>query len=239
MTVVVGIETEQGVLMGADSCVSNGNRNTLYNMVKVWRHGPCILGMAGEVRTIQAIQTRLIITHPPLPTVTLQAWVITELLPAVREIAEEVADEDDEWQLLVGIGHELWSINHRWNVLRSWNCFDAIGSGQSYALGSLDATARVNIAANNMQEDGEIVARISPEARIVFALEAAVEYCADVNRPFNYASNYDHLLQSPPDKGDNEAQQDNVVVPFIRPNRGPQATIVKDDPPTGGDDATG
>jgi hypothetical protein len=206
--------------------------STLYNMVKVWRHGPCILGMAGEVRILQAIQNKLVIQHVPQPGTPVQSWIINELMPAVEAVINEY-EEPGVWDMLVGIGTELWCISSRWSVLRSWNGFDAIGSGREVALGSLYTSYQVNVAKEQRQEEGgPVIMELLPEACVVFALAAAVQYCSGVAPPFNYVSN---IVM--PERN----TEDATIIPFKRPPTTPVASIVKDDDDDydGNDDATG
>ena len=81
------------------------------------------------------------------------------------ESNEEMADTS----FIIGVRGRLFSFQCNYSFLETFNGYDSLGSGSTYAIGSLHTTSRMDI---------------HPAERVWMALEAAEEYGTDVKRPF-------------------------------------------------------
>jgi hypothetical protein len=90
----------------------------------------------------------------------------------LRETCEankvDPSSEEDSSEMLVGIGGKVFEFCNDWHFGEDINDFNAVGSGTSFALGSLYSTRRLR----------------NPNARIQLALESAERFSPSVKGPF-------------------------------------------------------
>lgn len=183
MTAIAGIADRKTgrVWLGADSLASGAY--DAYNLAapKVFRSGPCLIGVAGSPRVAQIIQYHIGVRGVPSTKEALK-FMVTAFVPQLRETlathgaklrkdeVEEIAD--GSWAL-VGLSGRIFAICSDFQVVERAEGLGAIGCGMQYLLGSLHET------------EGR---KISPRQRIRKALSCAELYSNGVRGPFTILS---------------------------------------------------
>ena len=160
MTTVIAIQTDYGVDMIADSQInSNGKPYFHSDMVKIVERNKYLIGVAGLVIALQAIQNSW---NPPALSAaykgTLYNFVITKIVPSLKMFIDESKiftdkekDEGELFSILLAIKGEVFEIDEDYSVARRADGIYAIGSGADFALGAMMAGAdpyqAMNIAA--------------------------------------------------------------------------------------------
>ncbi len=174
MTTAVGIETPEGVYIGADTWVSNEDGTGFNGAIKAWEHGPLVLGFAGPIMLCHAIAYRLNILT--VPEGTLHSWALIKLREYLGKTLTHKERKVGDWNLLIGYGAELVCLDSDGTVTQSLNQSQAIGTGAPFALGSLATTAAIN---------STIESPISPEGRIQLAIASAALHCNSTRLPIS------------------------------------------------------
>jgi ATP-dependent protease HslVU (ClpYQ) peptidase subunit len=155
MTTVIAIQNNQGVEMIADSQINaNGKPYFHPDMVKIVERNKYLIGIAGRVIALQAIQNNW---NPPALTATykdsLYKFVITKIVPSLKMFIEDSKiftdkekEEGELFSVLIAIKGELFEIDEDYSVSRREDGIYAIGSGSDYALGALMAGADIQSA---------------------------------------------------------------------------------------------
>lgn len=146
MTCVVGIETPDGVVMGADTLATAGWASDVPTTDKVFRTGPFVIGGSGAMRASQLIRYTLKV-QAPSDDPDLYPYMVGELVPAIRTCLSEGGYSHKENEVetarnscwLIGVKGQLFYVGADFCVSRSRRGYDAIGSGSSYAMGVLYA----------------------------------------------------------------------------------------------------
>lgn len=175
MTCIVGIVQKGIVYMGGDSLASEPESMDKLPMKnrKVFHNGPFLIGACGSLRMAQILQHGL--KPPPKPKLMEDMkFMATRFIDEVRaaflnngygKIRE--GGDNEGGNFLVGFGGKLYEVHNDFQVGEwSWG-YASIGSGRSYAYGSL------------FMSENE-----APELRITSALEAAAHFNAGVAPPF-------------------------------------------------------
>lgn len=179
MTCVVGIETPDGVVMGADSfCGTDDGTQSCVVDDKVFRRGAWLFGLAGSARMGELVRYGLKLGDPPRSGV--RRALSLQFLPAISELARdkyvEIADSQGQkfasMDLLVGVRGRLYIIRGDMTIGRNDTGFEAIGSGAQAALGALHAMPK----------------GWSSRRRILCALSAAERWASGTRRPFRVVS---------------------------------------------------
>lgn len=179
MTVVVGLQTNDGVLFGADSATLAGwdVRHHGPETAKLWTQGRFVFGHSGDVRWAQLLRY---VWEPPEPpeTVTL-GWLIRTVATSMRDIAKQydclVKPKETEpavlqSSFLFAIDGRIYRLFANFTVMPVEHGYDALGCAEDLALGALYATE----------------GRTDPETRVRLALEAAAAHNAAIRGPFTY-----------------------------------------------------
>ena len=133
--------------MGGDSATSNDEGDRRLRSPKVFEQGGLLVGVSGEMRVGQLIRHVYevpVIRKGQDP----EQFVVREFCGGLRAFLHEHADDllpsqgdDDEmWQLLVGVEGRLFRICSHMTASETATGYDAIGSGAPQALGSLAST---------------------------------------------------------------------------------------------------
>lgn len=172
MTCIAAIAYNGMVYMGGDSAAADENNHFISTRKepKVFIKDDYIIGYAGSFRFGKVVQHNFI---PPKPDFkNLDKFLNTTFIDALRECAEsskiDPTTEEDSSELLIGVGGRLFEFCNDWHMGEDANDFNAIGSGSSFAMGSLYSTGRIR----------------SPHARIRTALQAAEKFSQTVKGPF-------------------------------------------------------
>jgi ATP-dependent protease HslVU (ClpYQ) peptidase subunit len=175
MTCIVGLETSEGVLIGADSFVGSSGFADIGAPSKIIRRNGWLVGVSGSSR-IATILAHLFPwpKAPARPDDGAVARLSAELGKVLAHddlcLSNEHGQRTLTMELLVAAGGRLHSIGAALGVFRSRNGYLAAGSGEQYALGSLASTV------------GQ-----APKVRALTALRAAALHCPTVRGPFRFS----------------------------------------------------
>lgn len=180
MTCIVGIEyrDERGsrrVILGGDSAGVGGWVHIHRADPKVFSVGPYVIGFTTSFRMGQIIRYAALPEPPTDADVeVLDHFMATQFINAIRNAlkeggwAQKEKEREDGGSFLVGVrGATLYRVDSDFQVGRSLDRYQAIGSGDEIALGALHATRD-----------------LPPEQRVTLALEAAAHHSAGVSGPF-------------------------------------------------------
>jgi ATP-dependent protease HslVU (ClpYQ) peptidase subunit len=172
MTCIVSVKEGDSVYIGGDSAGIAGLSITIRNDEKVFQNGPFIMGFTSSFRMGQLLRYKF---DPPQQTVHQDdmQYMVTDFVDGLRRCfsANGFGDKDATvgGTFLVGYKGQLYTIESDYQVGIPNTPYDAVGCGADLALGSLHSTSKM---------------KLSPEQRIVMALEAASTFSAGVAPPF-------------------------------------------------------
>jgi 20S proteasome alpha/beta subunit len=173
MSTVVGLKTESGVIIGADTRATTPDGEIRPNVCKkIFRNGPYLIGFIGSVRGGQILLPHYF--DPPKH--------ILDFPDAIRKQCAEKGclgvNEENQTGIhacnfLVAYKKELYEVlvDFQLNEVESYT---AIGSGSSFAFGSFHTT-----------EDLDNIIEFDNITRVKLALEAAVKFDAASGAPFD------------------------------------------------------
>lgn len=186
MTCVVGLVSPDGcVSIGADSAgTADTGMQTIRVDRKVFRLGPSdhdeqdiphlILGGTTSFRMLQLLQYALEV--PPYTNKTsIEKYLVTDFVDAVRACFKKggydkrAGGEEQGGEFLVGWQGKLYHLFEDYQVSEAATGYDAVGDGESIALGVLFATQNLEMPS---------------EERLLLALRAAAYHCQSVRPPF-------------------------------------------------------
>lgn len=178
MTCIVGLVHKGVTYIGADSLGSNGYSKTVRKDRKVFKlkdTSDVILGYTSSFRMGQIlmyasglidVKDKLNINHE---------YLVTKFIPNVINLFEKNgygrnnSGEKSGGTFLMGYNDKLYKIESDYQVGEPSLQYDACGSGEDFALGSLHSTEGSNLL---------------PEERVLFALRASSEFSIGVQAPF-------------------------------------------------------
>lgn len=198
MTAIVGLEHKGKVYIGGDSCGSDGNFTTVRADQKVFtRKVPdysghldhtITMGFTTSFRMGQLLHYALKIPYLPKTTEQLDHWMATDFVNAVRTCLgdggyrKKDSEREEGGTFLVGVMGHLYAVHDDFQIARSVDGYQAVGSGANLALGSLYTTGPQPAAKNPPSRCTEFADR--PEDRVRVALQAAARFAAGVQAPF-------------------------------------------------------
>lgn len=178
MTCIVGLVDNGVVYIGADSLGSNGYTKTVRNDRKVFKlkNGDnSILGFTTSFRMGQLLMYADNLIDKKDTLNINHEYLVTKFVPNVIKLFESNGygrNNDGEkygGTFLIGHKDRLYKIESDYQVEEAYYNFNACGSGEDFALGSLYSTINSNL---------------SPEQRVIYALKASSEFSTGVQPPF-------------------------------------------------------
>lgn len=170
MTCVVGIANEGNVYIGADRGASDNDSIISLGRPKVCKQGNWLYGFAGSLGNGQLLDN---ITFPVLKKTDDPYKIIRfDIMPLIKNLIESHgSDKDDNaTDYLIGTKGRLFELSTEdWGLVEIDEV--AIGSGGSFALGSLYTTSLFEAA--------------TPYYRIEQALNAAITYSPTCQGPID------------------------------------------------------
>ncbi len=174
MTIIVGLQLNNGVLIGGDTLSSDGTGLFPRLDEKVFRVGDALFGCADSYRVAQVIRYGLEL--PPHPDdMSDMAYLVTEFTGALRRalksagaIRREQETDTYEGTLLIAYRGLLAEVGEDFSIAVPRGGYAAIGSGGLVAMGALHATRKNK----------------NPRKRVMLALEAAQEHAPGCRGPF-------------------------------------------------------
>jgi ATP-dependent protease HslVU (ClpYQ) peptidase subunit len=162
MTTIIAVQSNDGVLFGADSQVTapNGRKYSASRMVKITERNEYIIAGSGECAPCDIAQH---IWIPPKPNAKdkkdLYHFMIASVVPSLKQCFKDndykINQDDDEnaFSFLIALCGEIFEIADDFSISLDDSGFYGVGSGSSYAIGALHAGATVEqalmIAAKN------------------------------------------------------------------------------------------
>lgn len=154
MTCIVGLQTPRGVLLAADTAaVSGWDIRTLgADSLKVWQQGGLAWGFSGDARWSQLVRYRYQVADAPRESAAVLPWLIGTVAPQLEALARDAGlwfarEERKPPQCgqrgLIACRGRLYRLTCDLTVHMVAESHEAVGSGEDYALGALDATAQV------------------------------------------------------------------------------------------------
>lgn len=174
MTCIVGIEHKGTVWIGADSAGTNGRMDQRIRAdKKVFIKGEFIIGFCGSFRAGQLLTCNLDVLPQP-DGVDDFTFLVNEFTAAVKKCLSPLKEDDPESahpNFLFGYRGKLYGIEGDYQISKSEDEFDSVGSGSDIAIGALHASKGDGI-----------------KKRILRALEASAKNNAAVRPPFHVMS---------------------------------------------------
>ena len=176
MTCIVGFldPKTKKVTMGADSAGVAGYSITIRKDPKIFRNGNFIIGCTSSFRMIQLL--RFSFKPPEIEIWDVYEYMCTSFVNAVREcfknggFLQKYKDGDEQGgTFLVAYKDRLFEIQDDFQVAENMNGLSSVGCGSEFALGSLYS---------NINTD------LTPNEKVLNALEAAAFFSAGVSGPF-------------------------------------------------------
>ena len=150
MTVIVGVQTTRGVILGADSqaSCSNGNRKRsdakLHQRSEILAFGSCGSPRLGDILEYHLPELQ----EPPLGDAeAMREWMVRDFIDLLRNQARYHGalmdwfgvEYLDNSAFLVAVRGELFTVEEDLQVGAHVLAYDALGSGEEVAIGSLYA----------------------------------------------------------------------------------------------------
>lgn len=178
MTCIVGMISNNSVTLGADSAGVSGLDVVIRKDPKIFKVGEFVIGCTSSFRMIQLL--RFSLKLPDIGSKDVYEYMCTDFINSVRKtfkkggyLQKDSAGDERGGIFLVGIRGRLFKISGDFQVGESVDTFEAIGSGEDYAKGSLYDTCPSRNPSKFLTED-----------RIIRALETAEKFNAGVVAPF-------------------------------------------------------
>lgn len=190
MTCIIGLVENGVVYIGADSLGSNGFTKTVRKDKKVFKlkdTNKALMGFTSSYRMGQLLMysTGLIDSRDE-PNID-HEYLVTKTIPAISKLFSNggyetsKAGEKIGGVFLLGYDDKLYKIESDYQVGESTFSFDACGSGEFHALGSLHSTQDTDL---------------TPQERIVKALRAAEAFGVGVQAPFYIMNTQDDTVET-------------------------------------------
>jgi ATP-dependent protease HslVU (ClpYQ) peptidase subunit len=162
--------------MGCDSLGASGWDMRIRRDRKIYRNGDSIFGFTTSFRMGQILGLRF---KPPKRPVEKEVYkyMVTDFVDALRVSMKEAgyAKKENEVEsagrFLVGYEGRLFNIGPDYDVGENESGYDAVGCGESFALGAMYSNSKLN-----------------PRERIRQALAAAEAFSCGVRGPFHIES---------------------------------------------------
>lgn len=165
--------------MGGDSSCCIGWDQYPISNPKVVSNGELLIGISWSLRTGQIVQTlnfpRVEEGEDPY------LYTVKKFVPALITALKDLGRESDKgtftgFTFLLGIRGRVFLIDNEFAALETTRRFTAVGCGDSFAMGALKAMEEMNL---------------TPESRLLKALEISAALSAGVAGPFTIISSKD------------------------------------------------
>ena len=182
MTCIAGLVEDGKVYIGGDSAGVGGYDLSIQADGKVFENAGFVMGFTTSFRMGQLLRYSFV---PPKrhPDTDFYKYMVTDFIDEVRRCfkAGGYAERKDEVELggnyLVGHNGRLFQIVSDYQVGERSCGFDAVGCGESYALGCMHQIQKKDNAYGSVPQD-----------KIEAALECAEQFSAGVRGPFKVVS---------------------------------------------------
>lgn len=176
MTCIVGVVGDDGrVWLGGDSAATNqaGDR-TILKDPKVWVADNIAYGVCGSLKVIDVLAHVFNAPKYRGRGESSRKFLVANLAPAIKSALKKydalTGDGHMDGELLIALNGALYRVQANFQVIQSLTNYESIGSGASYAIGSLSATVG------------------DSRDRVIKALDAATRHDAGVFPPYHVVS---------------------------------------------------
>lgn len=140
MTTIIGIKHQGGATLIADRRALFGSRPEALAEPKVFQAGDALIGVSGNLRTLQALKVGLQPRCKYAEETALQ-YITSHLVPLIRLTLSEqmVMSDDGPNEYIIACDGQIFIVSDNGAVTTAARGFDAIGSGEAYALGAMAA----------------------------------------------------------------------------------------------------
>lgn len=151
MTTIVAVEKNGDVRFASDTRVSGVPLSDGW-VEKVVRNGEFVFGTAGHLRAVQVLQYAKLPapphSHPNRHPDDTDRFVTKELVPAIKSAFDEASSDDalEESVVIASVSGRAYQIYGDGAWVRNARGFYSVGSGSEYALGALEAGAKIKKA---------------------------------------------------------------------------------------------
>lgn len=177
MTCIIALKNEytKRTIIGGDSAASSWHDYSLVATPKVFRKGPALIGYTHSFRMGFLLEHKL-----ELPDLrdNLDYWANVDLVDACRALFKEGGflskkeEKEEGGKFLICVKDLIYVLDSDFQALRTTANYDAVGSGEDYAKGSLWTS--------HQQEN------MDQQKQVRLALEAAEAHNNTVKAPFHY-----------------------------------------------------
>lgn len=188
MTCIVGLVHDGITYIGADSLGSNGYSKTVRKDKKVFKlkdTDNALLGYTSSFRMGQLLMyAGGLIDARDEPNID-HEYIVTKFVPNITRLFENGgygrnnSGEKSGGVFLLGYKDKLYKIDSDYQVGESFDSYEACGSGEYFALGSLATTEN---------------AKVTPIERIRLALQTASKFSTGVQAPFYIMNTKDNEI---------------------------------------------
>jgi hypothetical protein len=171
MTCIVGLVSGDSVFLGADSLAVRGWDKSIRKDPKIYTFGEFTIGFTTSFRMGQILGYSSPPTHPE--NMGINEYMCTLFVDHCRDVlktkgfAEINSNREQGGAFLLAYRGRLFRIESDFQVCENACGFDAVGCGDSFALGALHVTPKLD-----------------PAKRLYKALQAAEAFCTGVGGPF-------------------------------------------------------
>lgn len=189
MSCIVGLAEGGTVWIGGDSAANTEELTQTYTGPKVFRRGALLFGAVSSFRMRDILHHELTIPRRK-PGLSDDAWLVSHLVEEIRltfdtagfDLGEE-GEDATPGAVLVGYHGRLFTLDWDFHLGEVRDGYNAIGTGEQFALGSLHSTR-----ARAGKHDDDVTPALPPRERVGLALEAAAHFSTTVRRPFRILS---------------------------------------------------
>lgn len=191
MTCIVGYADNGEVIIGGDSAATSGYNSSIISSSKVFSCGEMVIGFAGSARGGSLLKNHLSNHIRPLydeSNEDISSYMEAEFPESVRNMfamhghnERDAGVDSSTTQALIGVRGRLFVLYGDYAVIEKAGKYNAIGSGQDFAMGSLFTTWDIE--------------EISAQEKLEIALYSACEYTITCRPPFNFISTSENLLK--------------------------------------------
>lgn len=177
MTLIVGLEHDGKVVVGADSFVGNGNHCYRVGEPKVFRNGPLLIGYCGSMRFGALMRHKLTVPRRNKDQSNSE-YMATSVADRIRKVVadngyQRKKDEREHGGFaLIGYKGRLYRLQEQYDLTPVGDGWIAQGAGEDIAIGVLAATEGMD-GPDRVEHVLSLVARFSPWVAEPFVVETA------------------------------------------------------------------
>lgn len=178
MTCIIGLEYKGCVYMGSDAAMSDEDTITTCSPTEklfIVNNSNIILGVYGSIRLMQTLHYGFTFSTQQKVDESDEKYLIVDFIDELKSYLESknvlLEDKLPDSEILIAFNKKLYRIDQEFQVFKTFNGYNAIGSGEYVAQGALE------ILKNDDQ--------YSPEQKLIKALDTAVLHVQSVRGPYH------------------------------------------------------